>query len=194
MDKEYFQNKFRTSTIRMGHWNYSWPGLYYVTICTKDRICCFGNIKDGQVYMSEIGTVVFDCWLEIPNHFGNVKIDDWIIMPNHLHGVIVIEDKDFGHDNCRDAPWHVSTVNKFAPLPPKSLPSIVNHFKGAVKRICNKNNLAFTWQERYYEHVIRDYEDLGRVREYIAQNPINWEYSKNNPKNFKQQDVKINQS
>jgi len=184
---EFFQNKFRTNSIRLQDWNYAWPAMYYVTICTKDRACCLGEIKDEQVYLSEIGKVAFECWLEIMNHFDFVELDDWIIMPNHLHGVVeVIEKKDFDDENCRDAPWHVSTGNKFAPLPSKSLPSIINHFKGSVKRLCNKNDLAkFAWQERYYEHIIENDEDNARIKEYIANNPINWEIDRNNPKNIK---------
>jgi len=187
MSEELFKNKFKVNTLRLSHWDYSWPGFYYVTICTKDRACCLGEVKNDQVYFSEIGKVVFECWINIPKHFGNTILDDWIIMPNHLHGIIVITEKnDFDDKNCRDAPWHVSTGNKFAPLQSKSLPSIINHFKGSVKRFCNKNDLAeFAWQERYYEHIIKDEDDYARIKKYIANNPINWEIDRNNPNNIK---------
>jgi len=184
MDKEYFQNKYRTSTIRMNHWDYAWPAMYSVTICTENRICCLGDIKDEQVYLSEIGKVVFDCWLDIPNHFDNVKLDDWIIMPNHLHGIIVIEDNDFDTEG-RDKACLVSTERKFGHPPPKSLSSIIGSFKSAVTNKCHKNKFDFQWQANYYEHVIRDFEDLGRIRKYIAHNPLNWIKDRNNPINIK---------
>lgn len=199
---EYFNNKYKTSTIRMNHWNYSWPAMYYVTICTKDRECYLGEVKNVEVYLSEIEKMVFECWLDIPNHFDDVKLDDWIIMPNHLHGIIVIEDNDFdmdgrdttchvdteqndfGHPQGRDTVYRVSTDRKFGGLSPKSLASIINTFKGATTRQCHKNNLNFQWQSNYYEHIIRNEEDYARIKEYIAQNPIKWENDKNNLKDL----------
>ncbi len=178
--KEFFKNKYRVNSIRLGHWDYSCPGLYYVTICTKNMICCLSEIKNDKVYFSEIGKVVFKCWLEIPKHFNNIILDDWIIMPNHLHGIIGIE-KDNDFDERRDTPWHVSTKRKFGYMQSKSLSSIINHFKGAVKRQCNKKGLNFQWQSRYYEHIIRNEDDYGRIKEYIANNPINWDKDRNNP-------------
>ena len=181
---EYFKNKYRVNSVRMKHWNYAWPAMYYVTICTKNRLHCLADIKNEQVYLSKIGNVAFDCWIEISKHFDNVKLDDWIIMPDHLHGIIVIEANDFGHPDGRGTTCRTSTVRKFGYCQPKSLSSIVGSFKGAVTNKCHKNNLDFQWQSNFYEHVIRDFEDLGRIREYIAHNPVNWENSKNNPNNF----------
>lgn len=179
MGDEYFKNKYRTTSTRLQHWNYADEGFYFVTICTKDRVCNLGEIKDNNVFLSEIGKIVFDCWLEVPGHFKNVKLDDWIIMPNHVHGIIEIKNND-----GRDAPWRVSTTNRFAPLQRNSLQSIINHFKGAVKQICNKNNFAFfQWQPRYYEHIIKNDEDYARIKEYIALNPVNWQNDQDNPIN-----------
>ncbi len=179
---ELFKNKYRIASTRLPYWDYSKSGKYYVTICTKDRKCCFGEIKNNYVYLSEIGKIVFAEWLKTPQIRSYVLLDDFIIMPNHLHGIIEIKnDKDFDGENCRDAPRRVSTGNNFAPLPSKSLSSIINHFKGSVKRQCDKNDLAFAWQERYYDHIVRDEDDYGRIKEYIALNPINWSKDRNNP-------------
>ncbi|MCX6746251.1 MAG: transposase [Candidatus Parcubacteria bacterium] len=178
---ELFHNKFRIASTRLQDWDYGWPGLYYVTICTENRVCCLAEIKDELVYLTEIGKIVFECWLEITKHFDNTILDDWIIMPNHLHGIIGIKENDFGSGNCRDARSRVSTVNKFGPLQPKSLPVIIHAFKSSVKRYCNKNDLAgFFWQPRYYEHIIKDEDDYARIKEYIAYNPIRWEFDRNN--------------
>jgi REP element-mobilizing transposase RayT len=184
MDKEYFKNKYRTSTIRMNHWDYAWPAMYYITICTEDRRCCLSEIKDGQVYLLEMGNIVFEELLKTQQLRPYVVLDDFIIMPNHVHVVIIIKDNDFDTEG-RDMARHVSTERKFGKPPSKSLSSIIGSFKSAVTNKCHKNNLDFQWQSNYYEHVIRDYEDLGRVREYIAHNPINWENDRNNPINIK---------
>ncbi|MDD5341240.1 MAG: transposase [Patescibacteria group bacterium] len=186
MGDEYFKNKYRVPSTRLGHWNYADEGFYYVTICTKDRKCCLGEIKDNNVYLSEVGKVVFDCWLEIPKHFNNIRLDDWIIMPNHVHGIIQIEcdENDFAK-NCRDRVYPVSTRNKFGHVKPKSLSSVVNTFKGAVTRKCHENNPDFKWQDNYYEHIIKNDEDYARIKEYIANNPVNWEFDRDNPINLK---------
>ncbi len=34
------------------------------------------------------------------------------------------------------------------------------------------------WQRNYYEHIIRDEPDLNRIRQYIIQNPLNWQNDK----------------
>jgi putative transposase len=186
MDREYFNNKYKTSTIRMNHWDYSWPAMYYVTICTQNRRCCLAEIKNEQVYLSEMGNVVFEDLVNIPILRTYVTLDHFIIMPNHLHAIFILnDDNDFGHPQGRDTVNRVSTERKFGALPPKSLSVIINTFKGGVTRHCHEKGLNCIWQPNYYEHVIRDYEDLGRIREYIAHNPINWEFSKNNPKNLK---------
>ena len=185
---ELFKNKYRVNSLRLQHWDYSWPAMYFITICTKNRECNLGEIKDCKVHLAEIGKIIFKCWLEISEHFNNVKLDDWVIMPNHLHGIIVIldNDNDFGSINRRDTACHVSTVRKFGYLQPKSLSSIIGSFKSAVTNQCNKNDLAyFQWQTGYYEHIIKNEEDYARIKKYIAHNPINWEFDHNNPLNIK---------
>jgi len=165
----------------MNHWDYSWPAMYSVTICTQNRECCLAEIKNGQVYLSKIGSIVFEELLKTPELRPYVLLDDFIIMPNHVHAIIVIKEvNDFGHTDGRGAMHRASTVRKFGPLQPKSLSSIMNAIKGAATRQCRKKGLNLSWQSNYYEHVIRDYEEFGRIRLYIAHNPINWENDSNN--------------
>jgi REP element-mobilizing transposase RayT len=37
------------------------------------------------------------------------------------------------------------------------------------------------WQRNYYDHIIRDEEALRRIRQYIADNPAQWELDPENP-------------
>jgi len=182
---EYFKNLYRIETKRLQNWDYSVPAFYYVTICTKDRKCCLGKINNDYVKLSEKGRIVLNFWNDIPKHFNNVKLDDWIIMPNHVHGIIIIKDnKDFGADR-RDRVYPVSTKNKFGYVKPKSLSTIINTFKGAVTRKCNREKLKFKWQTNYYEHIIRNDDDYARIKKYIDNNPSNWQFDRNNPINIK---------
>ncbi|HRY60350.1 MAG TPA: hypothetical protein P5096_03145 [Patescibacteria group bacterium] len=86
-------------SIRIKEYDYSEPGDYFVTICTKDRECLFGEIVDGKMELNKIGNVAEKCWYEIPNHFPNTKLDIFQIMPNHIHFILrILEEKN---DICR---------------------------------------------------------------------------------------------
>jgi hypothetical protein len=62
---------------------------------------------------------------------------------------------------------------------PNSIPSIVRSFKAAVTRECRKKNYPdLCWQRNYYEHIIRDENDLNNTREYILNNPLKWSFEK----------------
>jgi len=180
--EEFFKNKFRVASTRLEVWNYGWPGLYFVTICTKNRECCLGKINNGEVCMSQIGEIVAEELFKTSKLRSCVKLDDFIIMPNHLHVIFAIEDKDFDAFG-RDTAHHVSTERKFGAAQPKSLSSIVASFKSAVTNHCHKNNLDFFWQSNFYEHIIRDEDDYARIKAYIANNTSNWSNDRNNPLN-----------
>lgn len=77
----------RRSTRLKGH-DYSQPGLYFITICTKDKKCFFGNIIDGNMNLNDVGQIAFQYLMEMPNHFPDVDINEYVIMPNHVHVVL----------------------------------------------------------------------------------------------------------
>ena len=87
-----FKNKYRIKSIRLKDWDYSSNGYYYITICTKNRECIFGNVVNGKMGLSQIGEIVQKYWCEIPRHFKNTFLDEYMIMPNHMHGIIIIEN------------------------------------------------------------------------------------------------------
>ena len=63
-------------------------GIYFVTICSKDKQHIFGKIKDSIMILSDIGKIVERCILDISNHHTNVELWNHVIMPNHIHMVI----------------------------------------------------------------------------------------------------------
>jgi len=167
---------------RLKEYDYSSNGYYYVTICTKNKNNFNGEVVDGKMKLSGIGIIVRDYWLKIPDCYNNVILDEWIIMPNHIHGIIAIQDIVNGRDYSNmggNAPWRVPTG--LQPLCINSLSSIINHYKGNVKRWCNKNGYEyFSWQSRFYDHVIRNEKSLFNIREYIINNPLNWDIDNEN--------------
>ncbi|MFO0793399.1 MAG: transposase [Candidatus Brocadiaceae bacterium] len=166
----YDPDKHHRRSIRLKGYDYSRAGAYYVTICTQDRKCFLGNVGDEIVELSPIGKIVDGFWLEIPKHFQNVRLDAFVVMPNHIHGIIFIDD------NCRGGVT--------PPLRRPTLGQIVAYYKYQTSKIINQmhNTIGMSvWQRNYYEHVIRDENELNKIRQYIINNPLQWEFDKENP-------------
>lgn len=82
--------KTRKNSLRLNNYNYSWPGAYFITICSYKRECLFGKINDHFMRLNNFGKIVQKCWDQIPGKYKNVKLGDFVIMPNHIHGIIWI--------------------------------------------------------------------------------------------------------
>lgn len=158
---------YRVPSARWNQWDYSWAGRYFITICTKDRKCYFGHIANGIMAYSQIGDVVKDEWQKTAIIRPYVQLGEWVIMPNHIHGIIYILPKVKSQ-----TPGQVSTIM----WKPKSLGAIINQFKAAcTKRIWADGYTCFGWQSRFYDRVIRDELEMGRIQKYIVENSKNWE-------------------
>ena len=83
-------NQPQRKSIRLKEYDHSFPGWYYVTICTKDFIPWFGKVKNGSSVYNELGNIAVKFFEEIPKHFKNTEIDEFIVMPNYVHGIIII--------------------------------------------------------------------------------------------------------
>ena len=152
-------------SIRLRDYDYSQAGAYFVTICTHNHECLFGEIADGVMMLNASGRIAAQCWREIPSHFPHSALDEWVIMPNHLHGIVILTDT-------------VGAKN-FSPLQngtSKTIGSIVRGFKiGVTKWMRQHTDVHTVWQRNYWEHIIRDDADLHRIRQYICNNPARWE-------------------
>ena len=170
-----FKNKYRIESARLKGWDYRNPGYYFVTIVTKRRNHYFGRVAGDDVRLSAVGEIAAQCWAENPQHHAGIELDEWIIMPNHVHGIIVLVETV----QCT-----VSTVakNQMAAISPKtgSLSVAVRSFKSAVTKFAHKAGHEFGWQERFWDHIIRDEAELNRIRNYIRANPSKWENDQNN--------------
>jgi len=88
---EKFREIYRIGTNRCPGYDYSAPGMYFITICTRKKIPYFAEIVNCGMILSGTGVIVRDFWLAIPDHFPNVRLDEFVIMPDHLHGIIIIK-------------------------------------------------------------------------------------------------------
>ena len=67
----------------MPGYDYSRNGAYFVTICTRDRQCLFGEVKQGIMYLNELGDIAGRLWREIPAHYPQTRLGEYVVMPNH---------------------------------------------------------------------------------------------------------------
>lgn len=77
-------------SIRLNGYDNTQDGNYFLTICTRNRECLFGEVHEGRMYLSNYGKMVNECWQEIPAHFPQIVLHEYVIMPNHMHGIIEI--------------------------------------------------------------------------------------------------------
>ena len=132
--------------------------------------------------LSPAGDIVQRCWLNLPRHFLCLELDAFVIMPNHLHGIIVVGAQFIAPD-CPNNQTDISSTHlpqgaiNHAP----TLGNIVRNFKALSTRTIRRDHDAgFAWQRNYYEHVIRNEEGLKEIREYIVNNPANWDRDEDN--------------
>jgi REP element-mobilizing transposase RayT len=176
--------KHHRRSIRLKGFDYSQAGCYYMILVTQNRECLFGDVVDGEMVLNDAGWVAQTCWLEIPNHFPNVHLDAFIIMPNHIHGIIFIIDNEMGKSVGVQnfEPLQRSNQNKYQQIISHSIGSIIRGFKiGVTKWFRHNTDIYTVWQRNYWEHVIRDENELNHIREYIINNPLKWESDDENP-------------
>jgi hypothetical protein len=80
----------RRRSIRLKNYDYSQPGAYFVTICTQNRKCLFGEVVEGQTVLNEVGLMVKAVLEELAPRYPNIELNASVIMPNHVHAVIVL--------------------------------------------------------------------------------------------------------
>lgn len=177
------KNFYDRQSVRLKGYDYSLPGVYFVTIDTKNYESYFGEVEKGKVKLSEMGKIANQFWRKIPAHYPSVQLDEFIVMPNHLHGVLLL-DLDFDPDT--HAVWAQNFApirarehyNKFGPQP-MNLASIIRGFKMAVRKYAVMHNLEFFWHRGFYDRIVRNQDELDRITVYIRNNPDNWPGDRN---------------
>ncbi len=159
-------DKHHRRSIRLRGYDYTKSGAYFVTICTQGKECILGEIKNGMMIKNKFGKIISNSWEEIPVKYPHVNLDISVTMPNHFHGILVID----------------TTTRRGGVSPP--LGQMIAYFKYHSTRQINVITSSpgiRCWQRNYYEHIIRNDEDLNRIRQYITDNPKNWVTDENNP-------------
>lgn len=200
-----YKNKYRINSARLQTWDYASEAAYFVSICTKDMVCFFGNIENRKMQLSPVGEIVEQEWLKTfemrPDM--NLMMGEYITMPNHWHGIITIGENEYnsprkkrqpdgfvkdetaGINAHSDAKHCVSTsphnpnapLNKFGPQS-KNLSSVIRGFKIGVTTNARIILPEFGWQFRFHDHIIRNQQSFDNISDYIINNPSKWEDDK----------------
>jgi putative transposase len=153
-------------SVRLKGYDYSQEGAYFVTICTHGREPSLGRVAAGEMILSNSGRVVSQSWLWLAEQYPFVELDEWVVMPNHVHGIVILR-----RSGSRTAPT-------------KPLGRLVGAFKTVSAKQINRQRGtpgARFWQRNYYERVVRDEDELNRLRRYLLDNPVQWEGDEDNP-------------
>src|SRR5579875_1384909 len=129
---KYDPERHHRHSIRLESYNYSQQGAYFVTICTQNRQCFFGNIVDGNISFSDVGEMVLSQWKMLPERFAPVVLDEYVLMPNHLHGIIYLSSSEGEHTITPPNEWQPRTFQRPAR---NTLGEIVRSFKAATARL-----------------------------------------------------------
>ena len=175
----------RRRSIRLRDYDYAQAGAYFVTIVAKDRACLFGEVVSGEMRGNGFGGDVRSVWDGLPSHYPGVECDEFVVMPNHVHGILLL-NVGAGFKPARpESPPTTATRAGFKPAPTsRGLPEIVRGFKSFSARAVNVARGVLgapVWQRNYYEHVVRGEDEMNRIREYIVNNPLQWEMDRENP-------------
>ena len=201
--RDLFQNRFLIPSAR-ADWHEYDGGVYFVTICTQNREHYFGEIgknnnDEPKMELTPIGQFAEEQLRNVTQHYPYAEIPLWVIMPNHVHAIVVINDT-----NCRDVARNVSANNLenhnldvarnvstvavddfgkneyMAQKSPKygTLSVVMRGIKSAVTKFANDNNISFAWQARFFDHIVRNQNEMNSIAEYIENNVAKWESDK----------------
>jgi putative transposase len=189
-----FQNKYRIPSARAVWHDYN-GGEYFITICTKNRECYFGKIKQGEIVLSEIGKYAVNNLEHINHHYPYCEIPLFVVMPNHIHAIVVIDKKTNGNNETNveetmsssslqipstktNEHWKNVSVNKkmqSISLRRGKLSTAMGGFKRAITSFSKEKNIDFYWQTRFHDYIIRDQQEMNNFAIYIENNPTTWE-------------------
>ena len=216
MSDDKFQNKYRIPSARAAWHDYN-GGVYYVTICTHDRVEYFGEIGldesgNANMKLSEVGKIAEDCIAKMESLHDDITVPLWVVMPNHIHLVVIVDsppvempyyDVSTNVGKPIETPYYdvSKTDNKNQTDTMKNekmqeiandcgrLSHVISRFKTAVTKIARENNIPFAWQTRFHDHIVRNVDELNGIAKYIENNVAKWAFDELNKNNVNRRDA-----
>ncbi len=149
--------------VRMQGYDYSEQGLYFLTICVKNReklLCSIvgdGVLDVPKPKLTAVEKIV-EKHINSINKSKRIMVEKYVIMPDHIHLMVFLENEDYYGTSRTPSPTN------------EVIPKTVSGFK----RLCNKEIGKNIWQRGYYDHVIRNDADYSKHFDYIENNPVLW--------------------
>ncbi len=198
---KYNPNIHHRRSIRLKGYNYAQAGLYFITICTQNRICLFGKIQNGDMILNGAGKMVEKWYFELENKYPDKRCHEMVVMPNHFHCIIENMSRE-AHVEPMDA--HVEPMDAHVGASLRGCPNdntsnnqprygqnnqkyhatigdVMDWFKTMttneyIRGVKTNNWERFNgklWQRNYWEHIIRNEQSYNRISAYIFNNPEN---------------------
>ncbi len=150
---------------RLREYDYSTPGAYFVTICTKDRELLLSKIIVGQGLapaeneLTQYGNIAKEQLELLETRYNGIKIEKYVIMPNHIHILISNYEMTAGASPC------------------PTISDVICTFKSITTRMCRKEDFEpqHLFQSSFHDHIIRNEKDYQKIWEYIDTNVIKWQ-------------------
>ena len=137
----------KRKSTRLHDFDYHQPNYYFVTICTDNKRCMFGEAG----HPNQLGKLAAQTLEEIPTHFPGVRVDKYVVMPNHIHAILVFSGQNV------------------------ALTTVIGLYKSAVSKQAHKDNPGCKiWQSSFHDHIIRNQQGYEQIWLYIDSNPQNW--------------------
>lgn len=190
---------------RLPGYDYTRPGFYFVTICTKNRRHFFGGIHNGVMCINRLGSIAHRQWEWLEMQYDYVRTHTFVVMPNHVHGILEIGEptnimnatsvgtgrdlslprhtyKDVHHTSDEN---HAATfVTDHGDRPPqkiKSLSELIGAYKMTTSKIIHQIPFqSFSWQRSFYDVITKNQRAFNNIQKYIVMNPAMWNRDRNN--------------
>ena len=156
-------NSYKRKSLRYDGYDYSKPGLYFITVCTQNHVCFFGEIDNNKMILNDAGNIVEKWYYELESKFCGVKCHDMVVMPNHFH--CIIENKSVEEEDSISS--LIEIIQWFNTM-------TTNEYIRGVKQLGWPRFDGKLWQRGYWDHIIRNQKTYENASEYIFYNPLNW--------------------
>lgn len=176
--------KHHRRSIRLKGYDYSSPGYYFITLCIHDRwIRMFGDVDNGKMVLNDCGIIANEWIGKLSGRFIDAMVELYVIMPNHIHLILRIVPESICpvvaiHELPLQLPQRIDNKTYHKNRRVMTVPKIIGYYRMNTGKHINtirKTSGNPVWQRNYWEHIIRDENEHFRIRQYIVENPLNWD-------------------
>ena len=181
-------SQYKGTTVRASWHQYN-GGMYFVTICTKDREHYFGEISDNVMNLTRVGDFAEEQFRNVSVHYPYAEIPVWVVMPDHIHLMVIIDHDKIPYErrlvgSALVVSRRATTLhgqNQHDDLTPQDIANmqgwlsvVIGGLKSAITKYANENSIPFAWLPRFYDRIIRDTDEMNSIAEYIENNVAEW--------------------